>query len=83
MPSRLIPQVELARHFPVKIPHAIELVCAIREQTQPNEEHLRRNAVRAGILQPLPGEALELNSRLYDPLINAPRMRRPLRRTYY
>ena len=86
VPLKRTQGVALARHYPVKIPHAIELVYAIREQTQPNEEYLRRNAVRAGILQPLPGEALELNSRLYDPLINGQWMnsrRRTLRRTYY
>ena len=86
VPLKRTQRVSLARHYPVKIPHAIELVCAIREQTKPNEEYLRRNAVRAGILQPFPGEALELNSRLYDPLINGQWMnsrRRTLRRTYY
>ena len=86
LPSRRAPRVALSRHFPVQIPRAIELVCAIREQNRPNEEYLRRNAVRAGIIQPFPGNAVEANSRLYDPLINGQWMnsrRRTLRRTYY
>jgi hypothetical protein len=84
LPSRRAPRVALPRHYPVRIPQAIELVCAIREQNRPNEEYLRRNAVRAGIIQPFPGNAVEANSRLYDPLINGQWMsRRTLRRTYY
>ena len=84
LPSRRAPRVALPRHFPVRIPRAIELVCAIREQTRPNEEYLRRNAVRAGIIQPFPGNAVEANSRLYDPMLNGQWMsRRTLRRTYY
>jgi hypothetical protein len=84
LPSRRAPREALPRHFPVQIPRAIELVCAIREQNRPNEEYLRRNAVRAGIIQPFPGNAIEANSRLYDPFINGPWMsRRTLRRNYY
>ena len=86
LPSRRAPRVALPRHFPVRIPQAIRIGYAIREQTRPNEEYLRRNAVRAGIIQPFPGNAVEANSRLYDPLINGQWMnsrRRTLRRTYY
>ena len=84
LPSRRAPRVALPRHFPVRIPQAILIGYAIREQTRPNEEYLRRNAVRAGIIQPFPGNAVEANSRLYDPLQNGQCMsRRTLRRTYY
>jgi hypothetical protein len=75
----------MSRHFPVQIPRARQIVYALREQTRPNEEYLGRNVVRSGILQPFQSNAIEANSRLYDPLQNGQwnRRQRTLRRSYY